>query len=522
MLAQRKSKARTTSVFFTMLPLVFILLLGGIALTAQAGYRAKMIVNSASGDPLTPNQQDDQNVYQYLLNRSDFETVDVERSSDDEPSNATNYDLIIISSSCSQNQIQDDYANVTVSVMCWEPRLNDDFYVLGSNNVIDENRQDGDIIDNTHYITAPYATGDLALFDREERICSAYTSDSTHTPSSERLHANIQVLIVDEEEEDEALLYVGETGTMVYGGNALAARRAFVFMGDQSSPTWTRLTADGLDLFERTVNWLLEWDVATPTPTTTPSCTGTPTLTVTPTDTPTVTPTTTTTPTFTDTPTSTNTPTDTSTITLTHTPTTTPSFTITPTTTQTNTLTHTPTVTPTFTITQTSTFSPTPTTTPTFTYSPTHTITLTKTVSATITPTASVTITSTISPTASISPTITLTATATSTVSPSVTTTPAPWRIGSERVVAYPAPAQGDTVWFYYYVDGPADVVIDIYNLVGEHGHAIRSYHPTAGYQRVSWDIRQVAPGLYFYRLKMKTASGEKQLGIQKLVVVKY
>jgi hypothetical protein len=93
--------------------------------------------------------------------------------------------------------------------------------------------------------------------------------------------------------------------------------------------------------------------------------------------------------------------------------------------------------------------------------------------------------------------------------------------IERDEVVAYPMPALGDTLWFYYYTEGPARARIELYAVTGEIGPVLTAEHPGAGYQRVSWDIRNAAPGVYFYRLRLDGAAGARDYGVRKLVIVK-
>ncbi len=187
------------------------------------------------------------------------------------------------------------------------------------------------------------------------------------------------------------------------------------------------------------------------------------------------------------------------------------SRTVTPTSTHSPTVTRTPTISATATATPPHTVTVTPTATPTFTISATRTITpsvtrtFTATVSATDTVTPSVTPTATISATYTVTPTIT------------VTSTPVPL----EKAAAYPQPATGDRVYFYYPLEEPGRVRIEVYNVAGESVITLQEEKTTAGNGRTPWDIGRVAPGIYLYRLQITTAAGTQISGWQKLVIVK-
>jgi hypothetical protein len=224
-------------------------------------------------------------------------------------------------------------------------------------------------------------------------------------------------------------------------------------------------------------------------------------------------------------------PTPTITVTFTNTPTYTPSITPTYTITRTSTPTYTtsPTAsnTPTFTFTTTPTCTPTYTATPTFTITGTYTITTTATptpsitITATITPTATITLTATISPTKTNSATITLTVTKTATITITPTVTKTPYSIPKDKIISYPAPATGNDLWFYYYVATPSKTIIEIFNVTGEPCKTITEDVLNVGFWRTHWDIQDVAPGIYFYRIQLKNNGNIVDRGIRKLAIVK-
>ncbi len=183
------------------------------------------------------------------------------------------------------------------------------------------------------------------------------------------------------------------------------------------------------------------------------------------------------------------------------------------------TLTPTPTFTRTATPTRTSTFTPTFTRTPTYT----RTVTSTFTISPTFTqsPTRTATPTFTATPTKTRTSTITLTITTTPTPATTATATRTPYLVSDNDVIVYPSPGQGDTLWFYYSTPGPADARVELFNVAGEPGPVLTQRHASSGYQRLAWDIRNVAPGVYFYRLTQTTDTGRKDFGLRKLVIIR-
>jgi len=165
--------------------------------------------------------------------------------------------------------------------------------------------------------------------------------------------------------------------------------------------------------------------------------------------------------------------------------------------------------------TPTYTFTVTPTATPTRTATMTSTNTVTptqtKTATLTATPTSTPTITTTITHTA----TLTLTHTTTQTI----TVTPA--LVGRNEVISYPSPARGDQMGFYYKIQAPAQVTITIYNLAGEKGKSLSTFHASGEFGKTMWTIKNVAPGLYLYRLTIEDAINKRPIGPKKIIIVK-
>ncbi len=148
----------------------------------------------------------------------------------------------------------------------------------------------------------------------------------------------------------------------------------------------------------------------------------------------------------------------------------------------------------------------------------TATKTATPTISPTITQTPTITKTLTITQTSTITPTYT--------ISPTLmpTSTPLPLIIPAEEYeMVYPNPASGDRVKFMYSLSEPAHVFIDIYNLAGFRIARLEEKHQPAQSNLVTtWDIRDVAPGVYLYKISFETLDGRRRTGkIKKIVVAR-
>jgi len=167
--------------------------------------------------------------------------------------------------------------------------------------------------------------------------------------------------------------------------------------------------------------------------------------------------------------------------------------------------------------------TPTATNTPVFTARPTSSSTSTVTPSPTPsrTPASTATkfptnlATSTASPTPTQTPPPTLTFTPTL---PGIPSTPA---LRADQVICYPSPATGDAVWFCYYATDLTRARVEIYNLIGEKIADLNTPQGETGYQRLCWDIRRVATGIYFYRLKTDGTENPQTVKLHKLVITK-
>jgi hypothetical protein len=113
----------------------------------------------------------------------------------------------------------------------------------------------------------------------------------------------------------------------------------------------------------------------------------------------------------------------------------------------------------------------------------------------------------------------------TPTFTPVLTPSPTPLpvlEIGKDDIIAYPIPAQGNTLWFIYTTTGVTEITINIYNVIGEKVKTITALDVTAGTQRVQWDLSRVAPGIYFYKIKKVNIDNSiHESKLNKVVIIK-
>ncbi len=193
--------------------------------------------------------------------------------------------------------------------------------------------------------------------------------------------------------------------------------------------------------------------------------------------------------------------------------------------------------TPTPSRTPTRTFTRTPTQSATWTLTPSATRTSTPSGTLTPTPTASSTMTPTFTPssTPSGSPSHTRTCTVTATFTPflsptstpqvSATSSPTVVRtltpvypgLGGKGFVAYPVPAINE-IYFAWEEADPEAAQVEVFNVTGERVTTLRA--PTPGRQ-LRWEISDLAPGVYLYRVTLSVNGAERSSPLRKFVVVK-
>lgn len=85
------------------------------------------------------------------------------------------------------------------------------------------------------------------------------------------------------------------------------------------------------------------------------------------------------------------------------------------------------------------------------------------------------------------------------------------------EVYTYPNPARGDTVTFKFRVAYKSYVKIDVYNVAGEKVAALERQNCPAGQaSEIAWDVRNIASGIYIYRMEAQSPSGSRSV-IKKL-----
>lgn len=92
--------------------------------------------------------------------------------------------------------------------------------------------------------------------------------------------------------------------------------------------------------------------------------------------------------------------------------------------------------------------------------------------------------------------------------------------LSDDSVYTYPNPAKGDSLTFKFYLAYKAYVKVDVYNVAGEKVARLEKPNCPAGIaSELVWNIKNIASGVYQYRVEARSASGSRSL-IKRLAVI--
>jgi PKD repeat protein/glucose/arabinose dehydrogenase len=153
------------------------------------------------------------------------------------------YQGVMVSSSITSASVAGEFRTVNVPLIFWEnallrsgrESLTDNGIVTAGTNVT--------IVDTTHAITQGLTAGSMPVYTTSANLSLGLGTVGTGT----------RVLARREGSSDIALM-AAEAGVTVAGGYVTPARRAFVFLEDN---TWASTTTQGKNLFDRSVFWAM-------------------------------------------------------------------------------------------------------------------------------------------------------------------------------------------------------------------------------------------------------------------------
>ncbi len=151
-------------------------------------------------------------------------------------------DVAYITEEVASNSLNTKLKDASIGVVCEEAALNDDFGIASGRAWFFDDQIN--ITDNSNAITSPFSTGLLTI--------TSFTTELTSRRGT--LAGGLTVLA---ERTSESTLDVIDTGVALYGGGNAAGRRTFLPWGG-SSFDYSLLTADGLTIMQRALEWALQ------------------------------------------------------------------------------------------------------------------------------------------------------------------------------------------------------------------------------------------------------------------------
>lgn len=151
---------------------------------------------------------------------------------------ATN-DVVFISEDVNANSVGTKLVNANIGVVTEEVNLSDEFGL--SSGIAWESGTEIGIISNAHYITSPFSIGSLTVLNTTESLAYATPSFAPDFMRVARTLSGWGVFAID-------------TGDSIIGGGTAAGRRVQLPWGDNDMDM-AHLTADGLTIFMRSLEW---------------------------------------------------------------------------------------------------------------------------------------------------------------------------------------------------------------------------------------------------------------------------
>ncbi|HYD02106.1 MAG TPA: PQQ-dependent sugar dehydrogenase [Phycisphaerales bacterium] len=156
---------------------------------------------------------------------------------------AAGYRGVLVSSTVTSSNVAGEFRTVNTPMLFWEnallrpnrESLTDNGIVTGGTSV--------NVVDTTHPITQGLSAGALQVYGINANLSLGLGT----------VGAGTRVLARREGSSDVALM-AAEAGATVAGGYVTPARRAFVFLEDN---TWLQTTAAGKNLFDRSLFWAM-------------------------------------------------------------------------------------------------------------------------------------------------------------------------------------------------------------------------------------------------------------------------
>jgi type II secretory pathway pseudopilin PulG len=160
--------------------------------------------------------------------------------------------VAFISEEINSNNLGTKLVDTQIGVVCEEPYLMDEFGFTDSYQLYSKSKIN--IVDNSHFITEVFATGDLTIL----------TSDSEFYSVTGGLGGGVDVLALRVGKTEQAMVVI-ETGGGLFGGGIAAGRRVQLPWGGDNF-NGNLLNDDGKTLMKRAIAWAASRETALDVP----------------------------------------------------------------------------------------------------------------------------------------------------------------------------------------------------------------------------------------------------------------
>ncbi|GAH77226.1 unnamed protein product, partial [marine sediment metagenome] len=155
---------------------------------------------------------------------------------------AADADVAYISDRLHGNDLNTKLRDAPIGVVNEDQDLYSDFGFSSSQKEF-SNITKLDIVDNSHYVTSPFSTGDLTVYSSGQQLCGVYGT----------IALDLEVL-AERTNSSSDVLTVLETGAELCDGGTAAGRRVQLPWGTGSFDI-DNLTEDGKTIMKRAIEW---------------------------------------------------------------------------------------------------------------------------------------------------------------------------------------------------------------------------------------------------------------------------
>lgn len=231
-----------------------------VAVHGASDVQAQRVLFHGSG--IEPVDGADADVFDFLVEKLGDDNVSYLQGdmAANDGSDADGFDALIISSTLGSGTVRGKYADAALPVLNWEQalkRAQPGEFNMSNGGATVAGQFEIEIIDNTHYITEELDLGFL----------ETTFVDQTYSIGRGQVGEGVRILANLVDVPNDHAIMVAERGAKLLGDGSAGSpafapeRRATLFLEDVA---FAELTDEGLQLFDRTIDWLLRADLGCP------------------------------------------------------------------------------------------------------------------------------------------------------------------------------------------------------------------------------------------------------------------